>query len=212
MQSCNRAPLHDRAQGSYNITICTKATVHYDGSVLWEPPAIFEVGKGGYSGKAPFRYRFQSLCTIDIQWFPFDIQKCDLKVGHFSHRHHFPACLQFGSWTYAEKLVSLYHLGLEEGEEIRDLEFNERTQVWENVTSVEYGIGQHQFFPGDSGECGAFADVADYFPSVEWDILEIPAKRRRKSYSATFVSDRVFIDITVCNFGRYCHKLPLLIL
>lgn len=28
---------------------------------------------------------FKSTCHIDVRWFPFDVQKCDLK---------------FGSWTY----------------------------------------------------------------------------------------------------------------
>ena len=44
------------------------AVVQYDGSVLWIPPAIYK-----------------STCSIDITYFPFDIQVCFLK---------------FGSWTY----------------------------------------------------------------------------------------------------------------
>ena len=42
--------------------------VNSDGSMLYVPPGIFK-----------------STCKIDITWFPFDDQKCDLK---------------FGSWTY----------------------------------------------------------------------------------------------------------------
>jgi len=44
------------------------AVVSYDGSVLWLPPAIYK-----------------STCSIDITYFPFDIQRCYMK---------------FGSWTY----------------------------------------------------------------------------------------------------------------
>jgi nicotinic acetylcholine receptor len=52
------------ADGAYNITITnTKATLHYNGLVKWEPPAIFV-----------------SLCMIDVEWFPFDIQQCKLQV------------------------------------------------------------------------------------------------------------------------------------
>jgi nicotinic acetylcholine receptor len=39
------------ADSNYNITISTKATLHYSGEVTWEPPAIFK-----------------SLCQIDILW------------------------------------------------------------------------------------------------------------------------------------------------
>ncbi|CAK5051490.1 unnamed protein product [Meloidogyne enterolobii] len=55
------------AEGFYNITINTKATLHSDGRVVWEPPAIFK-----------------SLCQIDIQWFPFDEQNCHLKFASWS--------------------------------------------------------------------------------------------------------------------------------
>uniref|UniRef100_A0A914XYK2 Neurotransmitter-gated ion-channel ligand-binding domain-containing protein n=1 Tax=Panagrolaimus superbus TaxID=310955 RepID=A0A914XYK2_9BILA len=46
--------LYNNADSNYNITISTKATLHYSGQVTWEPPAIFK-----------------SLCQIDVQWFVF---------------------------------------------------------------------------------------------------------------------------------------------
>ncbi|KAK3726255.1 hypothetical protein RRG08_008636 [Elysia crispata] len=46
----------------------SKAMVHYTGNVFWPPPA-----------------KFRSSCKIDITYFPFDDQTCELK---------------FGSWTY----------------------------------------------------------------------------------------------------------------
>ena len=45
------------------------AVVSHKGVVLWLPAAIFK-----------------STCSIDIKYFPFDIQTCKLK---------------FGSWTYS---------------------------------------------------------------------------------------------------------------
>uniref|UniRef100_A0A7E4VLX7 Nicotinic acetylcholine receptor alpha subunit 38 n=1 Tax=Panagrellus redivivus TaxID=6233 RepID=A0A7E4VLX7_PANRE len=59
--------LYNNADSSYNITISTKATIHYTGEVTWEPPAIFK-----------------SFCQIDVQWFPFDEQQCALKIGSWS--------------------------------------------------------------------------------------------------------------------------------
>ncbi|EGT43469.1 hypothetical protein CAEBREN_13737 [Caenorhabditis brenneri] len=59
--------LYNNADSNYNITISTKATLHYTGEVTWEPPAIFK-----------------SMCQIDVRWFPFDEQQCHLKFGSWT--------------------------------------------------------------------------------------------------------------------------------
>lgn len=46
----------------------TKAELHWTGQVIWKLPAILK-----------------SSCTIDVEYFPFDIQSCIIK---------------FSSWTY----------------------------------------------------------------------------------------------------------------
>ncbi|VDM66828.1 unnamed protein product [Strongylus vulgaris] len=43
--------LYNNADSYYNITISTKATLHFTGQVTWEPPAIFK-----------------SMCQIDVRW------------------------------------------------------------------------------------------------------------------------------------------------
>uniref|UniRef100_A0A7E4UWC0 Neur_chan_LBD domain-containing protein n=1 Tax=Panagrellus redivivus TaxID=6233 RepID=A0A7E4UWC0_PANRE len=59
--------LYNAADLEYNITISTKATLHYSGEVTWEPPAIFKPS-----------------CQINVQYFPFDEQICVLKFGSWS--------------------------------------------------------------------------------------------------------------------------------
>uniref|UniRef100_A0A3Q2R2B0 Neuronal acetylcholine receptor subunit alpha-5 n=1 Tax=Fundulus heteroclitus TaxID=8078 RepID=A0A3Q2R2B0_FUNHE len=59
--------LYDNSDGRFEGTV-TKAVVKYDGTILWNPPA-----------------NYKSACTIDVTFFPFDLQNCSMK---------------FGSWTY----------------------------------------------------------------------------------------------------------------
>ncbi|XP_061669946.1 neuronal acetylcholine receptor subunit alpha-7-like [Syngnathoides biaculeatus] len=60
--------LYNSADESFDPTFHTKIVVTSSGNCLFVPPGIFK-----------------STCDIDLRWFPFDIQKCDIK---------------FGSWTY----------------------------------------------------------------------------------------------------------------
>jgi len=59
--------LYNNADGDYIVKTMTKAILHYDGKVLWNPPAIFK-----------------SSCEIDVEFFPFDTQVCHLKFGSWS--------------------------------------------------------------------------------------------------------------------------------
>jgi len=56
------------ADGSYEVTLMTKATLFPSGKVRWEPPAIYK-----------------SSCTIDVEFFPFDKQLCTLKFGSWTY-------------------------------------------------------------------------------------------------------------------------------
>lgn len=88
-------------EDGFNITISTKATLHYTGLVSWEPPAIF-----------------RSFCPIDVQWVA-TISSAFLSTAHTLCKIQFPfdeqhCALKFGSWSYTGNLLDLELL--EEGE------------------------------------------------------------------------------------------------
>uniref|UniRef100_A0A182LRU0 Uncharacterized protein n=1 Tax=Anopheles culicifacies TaxID=139723 RepID=A0A182LRU0_9DIPT len=101
--------LYNNADGHYEVTLMTKATVYNNGMVIWQPPAVYK-----------------SSCSIDVEYFPYDVQTCVLKLG---------------SWTYDDVGV----------------------------------------------------DLSEFYMSVEWDILEVPAVRNEKFYTCC---DEPYLDIT----------------
>ncbi|XP_013406862.1 acetylcholine receptor subunit alpha-like 1 [Lingula anatina] len=113
--------LYNNADGNYEVTLLTKATVYPTGRVEWEPPAIYK-----------------SACPINVEFFPFDEQTCTMK---------------FGSWTYDGLQVDLKHICELDGHR--------------EEFSTGYGI-----------------DLKDYSRSVEWDLLDVPAKRKAKYYNS----------------------------
>ena len=56
------------ADGNYQVTLMTKATLHSNGRVVWEPPAIYK-----------------SSCNIDVEYFPFDVQTCSMKFSSWTY-------------------------------------------------------------------------------------------------------------------------------
>ena len=97
----------------------TKARLNYTGEIEWKPPAIYK-----------------SSCKINVEWFPFDEQSCDMK---------------FGSWTYDGYQVDLKHVDQVKGSNV-----------------VDVGI-----------------DLKEFYLSVEWDILAVPAFRNEEYYTST---------------------------
>ncbi|XP_060592924.1 neuronal acetylcholine receptor subunit alpha-7-like [Ruditapes philippinarum] len=67
--------LYNSADDKFDGTYHSNVVVRSDGSCLWVPPGML-----------------RSTCSIDITWFPFDDQHCDLK---------------FGSWTYDGRMLDL---------------------------------------------------------------------------------------------------------
>ncbi|CAF3536330.1 unnamed protein product [Rotaria socialis] len=114
--------LLNNADGNYEVNLMTKATVYYNGRVIWEPPAIYK-----------------SSCTINVEFIPFDIQHCQMK---------------FGSRTYSGEQVDIVHIN----------QTNGFIPVYGN-NNIAYAI-----------------DLADFYRSVEWDIMEVPATRNVQKY------------------------------
>ncbi|CAG9857689.1 unnamed protein product [Phyllotreta striolata] len=119
--------LYNNADGNFEVTLATKATIYHQGLVEWKPPAIYK-----------------SSCEIDVEYFPFDEQTCVLK---------------FGSWTYDGFMVDLRHMDEKTGSNV-----------------VDVGV-----------------DLSEFYMSVEWDILEVPAVRNEKFYTCC---DEPYLDIT----------------
>lgn len=67
--------MFNNADGNYEVRYKSNVLIYPNGEVLWVPPAIY-----------------QSSCTIDVTYFPFDQQTCIMK---------------FGSWTFNGDQVSL---------------------------------------------------------------------------------------------------------
>nr|XP_012219899.1 PREDICTED: neuronal acetylcholine receptor subunit alpha-7-like isoform X5 [Linepithema humile] len=83
--------MYNSADEGFDGTYQTNVVVTHNGSCLYVPPGIFK-----------------STCKIDITWFPFDDQHCDMK---------------FGSWTYDGNQLDLV-LNSEEGGDLSDFIMN----------------------------------------------------------------------------------------
>merc|ERR1719340_325160 len=129
--------LYNNADGNFEVTLATKATLWYNGLVEWKPPAIYK-----------------SSCEIDVEYFPFDEQTCVMK---------------FGSWTYDGYQVDLRH------QEEECTSYQEH-QCMETNPIVNIGV-----------------DLSEFYMSVEWDILAVPAIRNVKYYTCCA---EPYLDIT----------------
>jgi hypothetical protein len=59
---------HFSADGNFEVTLATKATLMATGKVEWKPPAIYH-----------------SSCEMDVEYFPFDEQTCVMKFGSWTY-------------------------------------------------------------------------------------------------------------------------------
>ncbi|XP_019613459.1 PREDICTED: neuronal acetylcholine receptor subunit alpha-4-like [Branchiostoma belcheri] len=60
--------LYNNADGKFEVSSFTKATLFYNGTVVWTPAGIYK-----------------SYCYIDVTYFPFDRQNCSMKFGTWTY-------------------------------------------------------------------------------------------------------------------------------
>ncbi|CAG9537211.1 unnamed protein product [Cercopithifilaria johnstoni] len=99
--------LYNNAAGDPDITIFTDALVAYDGRVLWQPPGIYK-----------------SFCPIDVTWFPYDSQQCEMK---------------FGAWSYTGYYVDLKQLP-------QDQVMNGKDKYGQDVETMKIGMDLSFFY------------------------------------------------------------------
>ncbi|KAM3869042.1 neuronal acetylcholine receptor subunit alpha-10-like [Diretmus argenteus] len=94
--------LYNSADDQFSSAMETNVVIDYNGQIMWDQPAITK-----------------SSCSVDVAYFPFDVQQCRLT---------------FGSWTHNGNQMDL-------------------------VNALDT------------------ADLADFVPNVEWEVLGMPAKK-----------------------------------
>ncbi|XP_028277053.1 neuronal acetylcholine receptor subunit alpha-9-II isoform X2 [Parambassis ranga] len=94
--------LYNSADDEFSSSMETNVVLRNDGQVMWDQPAITK-----------------SSCSVDVAFFPFDLQQCHLT---------------FGSWTHNGNQMDL-------------------------INALDS------------------ADLADFVPNVEWEVLGMPAKK-----------------------------------
>uniref|UniRef100_A0A914GR85 Uncharacterized protein n=1 Tax=Globodera rostochiensis TaxID=31243 RepID=A0A914GR85_GLORO len=163
--------LYNNADSHYNITIGTKATISHTGQVLWEPPAVFK-----------------SLCQIDVQWFPFDEQLCQLKVRPFIQPIFYISSFSLVHGV-TPRIYSVSHFGMTSTAPKRR---------WKTALARTFLLLLNDL-------CVIFwasSDLSDYYPSVEWDVMSVKAVHHSRVYPGRSPAGgardgRKFADIVV---------------
>jgi nicotinic acetylcholine receptor len=115
--------LYNNADGVYQMTLRTKARLQWNGVVKWRPPASLK-----------------SSCTMDVRYFPFDEQRCEMK---------------FGSWTYNIDEVDIVHFSDDHVQKLdvgMDLKGFYRSVEWDLMSApaerrIRHYAGSVEFYP-----------------------------------------------------------------
>ena len=75
------------ADGNFEVTLATKATLYAEGKVEWKPPAIYH-----------------SSCEMDVEYFPFDEQTCIMKFGSWTYDGTQVGCRDTGDRLFIKNI------------------------------------------------------------------------------------------------------------
>jgi len=73
--------------------------------------------------------------------------------------------MKFGTWTFDGDLIDLEHVNMNQSIKEKDVEISKKGGISTKLYTVNWGI-----------------DMSDYYQSVEWDVLSIPAQKNIKYY------------------------------
>ncbi|CAF0743611.1 unnamed protein product [Adineta steineri] len=79
--------LFNNADGKYEASFKSHVVIYYNGDMNWVPPAIYK-----------------SSCHIDVKFFPFDEQMCELRFGSWTYNQH---QLNFTYYNEIERHVTI---------------------------------------------------------------------------------------------------------
>ncbi|KAK2151149.1 hypothetical protein LSH36_374g03034 [Paralvinella palmiformis] len=102
--------LFNNADGKYEVSYKPNVVIYSEGNVLWIPPAIYK-----------------SSCTIDVQYFPFDEQECEMK---------------FGSWTFNRDQVKLGYYEGKQQVDLRDYVFSGTWDIMSCPATIDNDNGE----------------------------------------------------------------------
>jgi hypothetical protein len=100
-----------------------------------------------------------------IVWEPPMIYKSYCAINIEYYPFDIQACyMKFGSWTFHGSLIDLEHINANNSIREKNVEIR-RDGTSKKIYTVQMGI-----------------DISDYYESVEWDVLSIPAQKNTKYY------------------------------
>ncbi|CAF1171325.1 unnamed protein product [Adineta ricciae] len=162
--------LLNNADGNYEVTFKCKVVLMHTGIVHWVPPAIYK-----------------SSCRIDVKYFPFDIQKCEMR---------------FASWTYNAREVMFEYYSEE------DEKKNELTKL---LPQQVYSATSNELYKDDYLESGTWdvvgipSQFVHYYSNtsnLSPDYIEIVVfiKMRRKAlyYTVNLIVPTFLMTILIC--------------
>ncbi|XP_042330075.1 acetylcholine receptor subunit beta isoform X2 [Sceloporus undulatus] len=109
--------LMNNYDGVFEIALPVNVLVKHDGTVRWEPPAVY-----------------QSSCSIQVTYFPFDWQNCTMV---------------FRSFSYDSSEITLLHPIAKDGKELKEIVIYEKTFIDNGQWEIRHKPSRKNTVPGD---------------------------------------------------------------